>query len=975
MLKAIKIKSANGVEKYLTEGKEHYYSEGMEEKGVWIGGEAFGFTGEVKQGDLKNLLEGRNQDGVLKGQVHEKRQAGWDCTFSAPKSVSVVWAFSGEEERKNLEQAHDKAVITALNYLKIYTLDKAVRRGKGGLQKEAVKEIPIAVYKHFTSRENDMQIHSHAILPNLALRQDGTFGGIQPDQVFKRMQEIGSIYQSALGENLKQLRYSIENDKQSIKLSNVPKELEQLFSKRSKIIDDRVELENATTSKHKDAIKLITRKNKTHTTPEKLKDVWLKEFHENNYKIEQIRELKNKNQENLKESSLEEKEKLKSKIIDKFVKNMSNTRSTFNENDLMREIAAQSRADFSPNEIISIMEEAKKSKEVIEIGKNRYTTQEIYDTERALLEDITILKNNISHSCTKASLEYCLVTPKDGKFLSDEQINMVKYVVDNRQIKIIQGLPGSGKSFAIARACEVFSDNGYTVRGLAPTGKAAENLEELNIKSSTVDKFLHDFNLGRDKFSARDVIVLDEAGMIGSLKTAKIIHHVLDSGAKVIFVGDSKQLQPLDAGGAFRLVQNEVGYIELTDIRRQNEEWYREAILDIRNGNVEKALHSYLEHEKIKVLDSQENMIENITKKYMIERLEDREKSQLVLCGTNYQVQKVNDSIRSLLKEQGALKNENSFTIEVKNRNNERFKKEFCVDDRIYFLQNSNKINVKNGSLGQIQKITKNKQNEVILDVKLDNKKKIKVNTSEYNKIDHGYACTVHKSQGSTADKVHVAIDRMDNEMAGVALSRHRESAIIYTNKENHGEFINSREIKQDPTNTLSHDFKIALESMNHSMTKSNQKETTIDYQTKELTTQWHINKSIELLMEKDNIRKYEILKDIGLNNLGVENPFLQAQEGFSFINKEALKIIERGEFKKEEIEKLCKHIESCPLGERSLMNRTELINARLEKVKGFLEEIEERMKPKIEIKVEKTLEVRSRTRERERSIGMSIGR
>ena len=101
MLKATKIKSANGVEKYLTEGKEHYYSEGMEEKGIWLGGESFGFTGEVKQGELKNLLEGRNRDGVLKGQVHEKRQAGWDCTFSAPKSVSVVWALSGEEERKN----------------------------------------------------------------------------------------------------------------------------------------------------------------------------------------------------------------------------------------------------------------------------------------------------------------------------------------------------------------------------------------------------------------------------------------------------------------------------------------------------------------------------------------------------------------------------------------------------------------------------------------------------------------------------------------------------------------------------------------------------------------------------------------------------------------------------------------------------------------------------------------------------------
>ena len=129
----MKIKSADGVEKYLTQGKEHYYSEGLEEKGVWLDGESFGYSGDVQHGDLKNILEGRNKEGILQGQVVEKRQVGWDCTFSAPKSVSIAWAFAEGEEKNKIEEAHDKAVVSALNYLKTYTLDNAVRRGKGGL--------------------------------------------------------------------------------------------------------------------------------------------------------------------------------------------------------------------------------------------------------------------------------------------------------------------------------------------------------------------------------------------------------------------------------------------------------------------------------------------------------------------------------------------------------------------------------------------------------------------------------------------------------------------------------------------------------------------------------------------------------------------------------------------------------------------------------------------------------------------------
>lgn len=973
MLKVMKIKSSNGVEKYLTEGKEHYYSQGHEEKGIWVGGESFGYSGEVQAGDLKNILEGRNKEGVLQGQVLEKRRVGWDCTFSAPKSVSIVWAFSDEEEKKNICEAHDKAVLKALDYLKTSALDNAVRRGKGGLIKEPVKEIPMAIYKHFTSRENDMQIHSHVILPNLARRHDGSVGGMQPDQVFKRMQEIGAIYQAELGNNLKKLGYAVENDKNSIKMSNIPIEMENLFSKRSQIISEKIQLENAVTGKHKDSIKKLSRKNKTHTNPIDVHNNWKNEFDLNGYKIEQIRSLKQKDKDFSIELDEDKKVKLKQEIIDKFVKNMSSTQSTFHENDLRREIAKLGRAYFGADEIIELMDQAKASYHVLELGHKIYTTQEIFDIEKSMNEKISLFNGMPTHSCSTESIHKALTNVDGDKILSQEQVNMVKHIVNEGNIKVVEGLPGTGKSFALARACDVFKENGYEVRGLAPTGKAAENLGDLNISSITVDKFLYDLEKGRDQFQSNSVILIDEAAMLGSKKTSKLIDHMYGTGAKIILVGDSKQLQPLDAGGAFRMIKNKVGYVELKDIRRQNYEWQREAILDLRNGDTEKALKSYLSHNAIKVSENQENMIQNITNKYISDRKEFKNQSQLILCGTNYQVEKINDSIREELKKEKALDSKNSFEIEVKNRNNEKSFKEFCVHDRIYFLQNSSKIDVKNGSLGEIKKITKNSKNEVILDVKLDNNKKIKVNTKEYNKIDHGYSCTVHKSQGSTVDRVQIALDRMDNEMAGVALSRHRENAIIYTNKENHGDLINSYEEKNQKTESLSKDFQIAIESMNQSIRKSNQKTTTIENHNKEFVTEWHLNKSKELLLTKEPLRQFEILKEMSVKNLGVENPFLEPSIEVSRVHKEAAAIIERGKFQKSEIENFCSMIKEMPFGEKCILESSQ--NDELKRNKIF-EKVFEKTENKLSPKIEKVREVekeisrnrfsRSHSRERE---------
>jgi ATP-dependent exoDNAse (exonuclease V) alpha subunit len=166
-----------------------------------------------------------------------------------------------------------------------------------------------------------------------------------------------------------------------------------------------------------------------------------------------------------------------------------------------------------------------------------------------------------------------------------------------RQIEPVAGSAGSGKSKAIEAARAAWEAAGYRVIGAALSGIAAENLNrESGVESRTIASWEHSWQQGHAQLDRRSVLVVDEAGMVGSRQLERVLSEAKRQGAKVVLVGDAEQLQPIEAGAAFRAIAERVGYHELTVVRRQRDQWQRDASRDFSRGEPTRALERYQAH-------------------------------------------------------------------------------------------------------------------------------------------------------------------------------------------------------------------------------------------------------------------------------------------------------------------------------------------------------------------------------------------
>ena len=169
-----------------------------------------------------------------------------------------------------------------------------------------------------------------------------------------------------------------------------------------------------------------------------------------------------------------------------------------------------------------------------------------------------------------------------GLVLSGEQADALAHITDGRDLGIVVGHAGTGKSAMLGVAREAWEAAGYEVRGVALSGIAAENLESgSGIASRTIASMEHGWGQGRDLLTSRDVLVIDEAGMVGTRQLERVLSHAADAGAKVVLVGDPQQLQSIEAGAAFRSIHERHGGAEIGEVRRQREDWQRDATRDL----------------------------------------------------------------------------------------------------------------------------------------------------------------------------------------------------------------------------------------------------------------------------------------------------------------------------------------------------------------------------------------------------------
>jgi Ti-type conjugative transfer relaxase TraA len=416
------------------------------------------------------------------------------------------------------------------------------------------------------------------------------------------------------------------------------------------------------------------------------------------------------------------------------------------------------------------------SPDIIELGRDgrgdeRYTSREMIDVEARLARATELMAEREHHRVSDFERERALSRAEErGLSLSGEQRDAFDHATSPKDLGIVVGYAGTGKSAMLGVARDAWEESGYQVRGLALSGIAAENLEQGSaIPSRTIASLEHQWGQGRELLTSRDVLVIDEAGMVGSRQMERVLSHAHDAGAKVVLVGDAEQLQAIEAGAAFRSAAERHGGVEITEIRRQQEDWQRDATRQFATERTAEALRAYHEHDRIHAADTREAARGELIDTWDRERIADPDKSRIILTHTNDEVRDLNELARTKLRYADELGEDVTITTE-------RGERSFAPDDRLMFLRNDRDLGVKNGTLGKIERV-----NPQSMTVKLDDGRSIAFDTKNYADVDHGYAATIHKSQGVTVDRTHVlATPGLDRHATYVALSRHREGVQVH---------------------------------------------------------------------------------------------------------------------------------------------------------------------------------------------------
>jgi Ti-type conjugative transfer relaxase TraA len=404
-------------------------------------------------------------------------------------------------------------------------------------------------------------------------------------------------------------------------------------------------------------------------------------------------------------------------------------------------------------------------------GQDRFTSREMIAVEGRLHRASAVMAERRAHRVSELDQRRALARAEQrGLILSGEQKAAFEHVTATRDLGVVVGYAGTGKSALLGVAREAWEDAGHRVQGLASSGIAAENLEGgSGIASRTIASLEHQWSQGRELLDARDVLVIDEAGMIGSRQMERLLSAAEKTGAKVVLVGDPEQLQAIEAGAAFRSIAERHSHVEITEVRRQHQDWQRDATRQLATGRTGEALASYETRGMVHAAETRDQAREDLVERWDRDRIAAPSKSRIILTHTNDEVRDLNLTARDRLRGAGALGED----VTVKAERGERV---FAAGDRLMFLKNDRGLGVKNGMLGEIEQVS-----PTHMTVRLDAGRSVAFDLKDYAQVDHGYAATIHKSQGVTVDRTHVlATPGMDRHGAYVALSRHRDSVQLH---------------------------------------------------------------------------------------------------------------------------------------------------------------------------------------------------
>jgi conjugative relaxase-like TrwC/TraI family protein len=799
--------AASGFAAYLTEarGRGDYYvgGEADGEAGRWHGSpQALGALGlkpdaVVGRDALVSLMNGRHPEtgsAIRPVGGDGSRVAGIDLTFSAPKSVSALWAVSGPYRRAQIEAAHRGAIASAMSRVE-RGVELARRREKGVLRWEPARSLVRAEFVHTSSRLTrgqevdgvpDPQLHSHVVVV-AAERRDGVFAAVDSRELFRSARVNGAWYRAELAYSLGGLGLDVRGgqgkDGRYFEVAGVPADLAKRWSARTQDIERaarafRQRYGREPRAGELGAMTVATRGTKTALAQVDIDQAWRAVGEEHGLSQARSAEL-------FGEQARHESRPVGSRLI----ATATRDRSMIERRELDARAAELAAGTMRPAQAQDVVTELTRTGELVELEGRWWTTRELRELEQRTLG----LTDELAARDMPGASEPALAASRESarrQFsspLSREQQDALETVTGPAGVAVLIGQAGTGKGVVISAAREAWERDGRRVIGTAVAGATAKRLgADTGIRETmTVDALTTRHASGGLGLDERSVIVVDEAGMADTRRLARVVEAASESRAKLLLVGDDAQLSPIGAGGLFSEIAKRAPTAELTTVHRAREDWERSAWAQIRSGDSERALAEYASRDRLHVEDTRLEAGERMVDDWARVR-EEQPGGRVVMLtdASNDELDRLNAAAQERRVAAGELGHRRA-------RLPDRPYDLRAGDDVILTgqLRSPGEERVENGTRGMVLSVDE-RADRVVMRTEEPQSRDVEFSTREFQDVRLAYAQHVYKAQGLTTDRALVLTGgwQSDRERTYVALSRARERTDVYVSREDLGE-------------------------------------------------------------------------------------------------------------------------------------------------------------------------------------------
>jgi len=752
VLSIAKCRELGYYEREVIDGREDYLSESGDSPGQCVGSlaAADGLTGPADREALAAAFSGHHPTGAPL-TAHETSVAGFDLTLSPAKSVSLLWALGSPADAAQVEAA----LYAARDQVEVYLQATActVRRGHAGATLEPGTGFMGAVFRHRTSRLGDPGIHLHWVVFNVAEGPDGRRTALDARALYRERYTAEAIFQATLRHELT-VRLGVVFDEidrhGAAEIVGISAPMRAAFSRRRAEIVAEMDRVGAHTGAGARIAALTTRKAKPKAVSEtELRTEWRQRALDHRFDLAGVVRVPRTPQLRVGD--------------DQLAAEVTAQHASFDRGDVVRAVARAARQGATVTAITDRADAFLDCSHVIALGAGRWTTTEILELEQRVLA-LAVSPARPDLAAAPTAVDAAIASRPS---LTSEQQQMVQVLCGTgRPVEVVVGHAGTGKTFTLDAVRDAFEASGRRVLGACLAARAARELQAgAGIPATTAHALQHALRTGRFQLQPIDVLVVDEAGMLGTRLMAGLVTAAHTAGAKVILVGDPKQLPAVEAGGLFTALTTRLPVVELVENRRQLDPAERHIALALRHGHSADAVARLDARGQLTVAGNSDTLREQMIRDWQTHRAAGAD----VLIGAvgRADVRDLNARAHATLEAAGEL---GPLVAVVDTQR-------FCIGDQVLALQNRYDLGIVNGDLAHItgadrdglQLRTTDRDITVPLDYATEH-------------LQHGYARTIHKSQGMTCDvALLLGDDTLYAELGYTGLTRGRTRNHLYT--------------------------------------------------------------------------------------------------------------------------------------------------------------------------------------------------